>query len=232
MSEIEVKCVDLCKTYEMGEKKVEALCQVNLEIERGAFVALTGTSGCGKSTLMHLLGGLDSPTSGEVWVGQKKLTGLKEKELTKLRRDYIGFVFQKFCLVQELNVRENIVLPLLLAGRKVEEAYFEELCGTLGLTKRLEHMPSELSGGQQQRVAIARALINRPSVILCDEPTGNLDARTSAEVMELLQRVHEEFHKTLVVVTHDEKVAEKAKYTLRMEDGKILKNREGNNAIV
>ena len=187
MKELAIKTVELSKTYNMGSNQVEALQSTNLEIEQGKFVALTGTSGSGKSTLLHLLGGLDAPTTGEVFLEGQSLTKCKERQLAEIRRDRIGFVFQKFHLIQELN-----------------------------------HMPHELSGGQQQRVAIARALANEAAILLCDEPTGNLDQRTSKEVLALLHDIHEKYHKTILVVTHDPEIAEGADYILKIEDGKIL----------
>ncbi len=212
----------LSKIYHMGSSQVEALKEVDLTIQEGAFVALTGTSGSGKPTLMHLLGGLDIPTEGEVWINGECLSKCKESRLAEIRREQIGFVFQKFCLIQELSVRENIILPILLSSRKVDEAYIEELCQILGLTDRMTHMPSELSGGQQQRVAIARALANHPSIILCDEQTGNLDHATSEDVMNLLHDIHKRYQKTMVIVTHDPHIAEGADYILQLEDGKIV----------
>ncbi len=222
MKELAIKTVELSKTYNMGSNQVEALQSTNLEIEQGKFVALTGTSGSGKSTLLHLLGGLDAPTTGEVFLEGQSLTKCKERQLAEIRRDRIGFVFQKFHLIQELNVRENIMMPVLLASKKVKEDYIEEICDVLGLTDRLNHMPHELSGGQQQRVAIARALANEAAILLCDEPTGNLDQRTSKEVLALLHDIHEKYHKTILVVTHDPEIAEGADYILKIEDGKIL----------
>lgn len=222
MSNAAIQAIGLSKIYNMGTSQVDALKDVDLTIQAGEFVALTGTSGSGKSTLMHLLGGLDIPTTGEVLIHGKSLYKCRERQLAAIRREQIGFVFQKFCLIQELSVRENIILPILLSSRKVDEAYIDEICQVLGLADRLHHMPSELSGGQQQRVAIARALANNPSIILCDEPTGNLDQHTSEEVMNLLHSVHETYHKTMVIVTHDRQIAEGADYILRLEDGQIV----------
>lgn len=211
----------LCKTYEVGKQKVEALKDVSVSIEEGSFVALIGTSGSGKSTLMHLLGGLDMPTSGKVYIHDMCLSDCKERQLAATRRDEIGFVFQNFSLLDELSVKENIVLPTLLASKKVDEDYINELMEQLGIAERAKHTPAQLSGGQQQRVAIARALANNPSIILCDEPTGNLDQKTSREVMELLHQMHKTYQKTCLVVTHDMAVAKGADYILRIEDGKI-----------
>ncbi len=222
MKVLAIKTEALSKTYDMGNNQIEALRKTDLEITRGSFVSLTGTSGSGKSTLLHLLGGLDAPTTGEVWIEGQSLSKCKEKQLAEIRRDRIGFVFQKFHLIQELSVRENIIMPVLLASRKVNEAYIEEICEVLGLTDRMEHMPHELSGGQQQRTAIARALANEAAILLCDEPTGNLDKKTSEEVIHLLHDIHEKYNKTILIVTHDLEIAESAEYMLRIEDGRIL----------
>lgn len=212
----------LNKTYEVGEQKIEAVKDVSISIEEGSFVALTGTSGSGKSTLMHCLGGLDNPTSGNVFIYDINLCACRERELARVRREKIGYVFQNFSLIDELSVKENIVLPVLLSSRKVDEDYVTELMEKLGIADRQKHTPAQLSGGQQQRVAIARALANDPSIILCDEPTGNLDRKTSEEVVELLHKVHETFHKTCLVVTHDMQVAQGADYILRIEDGMVV----------
>ena len=169
-----------------------------------------------------MLGALDTPTSGKVFIHEKDLGELKDRQLTAIRRDYIGFVFQKFHLLNELTVKENIILPILLANKAVDEAYIQELSDTLGLSERMDHMPSELSGGQQQRVAIARALANNPSIILCDEPTGNLDKKTSEDVVELLVRVHKKYKKTILIVTHDQDVAKVAGAKNLIEDGHIM----------
>ncbi len=189
--------------------------------------SIVGTSGSGKSTLLHLLGTLDTPTEGKVWIAGKDLSNQKDRELSVIRRDYIGFVFQKFHLMNELTVKENIVLPMLLAGKTVDEDYIEGLVEILGLKDHQEHLPTELSGGQQQRVAIARALSNHPAIVLCDEPTGNLDHQTSHDVAELLLKVHEEYQKTILIVTHDEEIANVAERKIRIEDGKIMDGMEG-----
>lgn len=222
MSNVQVKAVDLTKEYKMGAQKVCALDNINLTVEQGAFTAIVGTSGSGKSTLLHLLGGLDKPTSGDVYIDSVKITDINEKDLSKIRREHIGFVFQKFCLIQELNVTENIVLPILLSNRKPDNNYIGELCDILGLSERKNHLPSELSGGQQQRVAIARALSNDPKLILCDEPTGNLDKKTGAEVIELLRKINRKFGKTVLVVTHDMSIAKEADRQIQIEDGRIV----------
>lgn len=222
MDNIALRTNHLSKIYKMGENTVEAVKNVDIAIESGSFVALTGTSGSGKSTLMHMFGALDVPSEGEVFIRDINLNTCSEKQLAKVRREEIGFVFQNFCLIQELNVKENIVLPILLASGKVNDTYINELMEQLGISDRAKHMPSQLSGGQQQRVAIARALANDPSIILCDEPTGNLDQKTSDEVMELLHFMHQKYNKTCLVVTHDAHVASGADYILQIEDGRIV----------
>jgi putative ABC transport system ATP-binding protein len=212
----------LKKEYQVGEEKVIALDIDALEIEANAITAIVGTSGSGKSTLMHILGCMDKPTSGSVFLDGCDITTLKEKEISLMRRDKIGFVFQKFCLVQELNVEENILFPALLKSKKTDREYYDYLVQELKLSDRLHHMPSELSGGQQQRTAIARALMNRPKVLLCDEPTGNLDKKTSEEVIGLLLKIQKELHTTVVLVTHDRSIAEIASTVIQIEDGKII----------
>ena len=216
-----IRTKELTKIYDMGTKKVNALNGIDLTVEDGEFIAVMGTSGCGKSTLLHMLGGLDRPTSGSVEINGRDLAVMKDKDLSIMRRDYIGFVFQKFNLINELNVWENIILPVLLAGKKPEEDRINDLCETLGIKDRLDHTPLELSGGQQQRVAIARALANDPKLILCDEPTGNLDHKSSTEVVELLKTIHDKYKKTIIMVTHDINVASAADRILTMDDGVI-----------
>lgn len=217
-----INTTDLVKIYDMGTKKVCALNGINLTVEEGEFIAIMGTSGSGKSTLLHMLGGLDKPSSGCVEINGRELSSMNDRELSVLRRDYIGFVFQKFNLINELNVWENITLPVLLAGKKPDVEKINDLCDTLGIMDRIDHTPLELSGGQQQRVAIARALANNPCLILCDEPTGNLDHQSSNEVVELLKKVHEKYQKTIVMVTHDINVASAADKILKMDDGRII----------
>ena len=227
MEEWEIRTEHLSKIYHLGDRQVHALQDVNLTVANGEMISIVGTSGSGKSTLLHLLGTLDTPTEGKVWIAGKDLSNQKDRELSVIRRDYIGFVFQKFHLMNELTVKENIVLPMLLAGKTVDEDYVEGLVEILGLKDHQEHLPTELSGGQQQRVAIARALSNHPAIVLCDEPTGNLDHQTSHDVAELLLKVHEEYQKTILIVTHDEEIANVAERKIRIEDGKIMNGIEG-----
>ena len=219
--EIQIRTQGLTKQYKMGTQTVDALKGVDLEIEKGSFTAICGTSGSGKSTLLHMLGCLDRPTSGDVFIGDIKVTETKDKKLAKIRRENIGFVFQKFCLIPELTVTENIVVPVLLSNKRPDTTYIDELCDILGLSDRKGHLPSELSGGQQQRCAIARALANDPQIVLCDEPTGNLDKKTGEEVISLLHEVNKKYQKTIVIVTHDESIASGADRIVRIEDGEI-----------
>ncbi|MCR4999222.1 MAG: ABC transporter ATP-binding protein, partial [Lachnospiraceae bacterium] len=200
---------------------VQALRGVNLTVEKGEFVAIVGTSGSGKSTLLHMLGGLDHPTSGTVTIDGKELGNMKDEELTIFRRRKIGFVFQSFNLVPVLSVYENIVLPVELDGGKVDASYVEEIIHTLGLDEKVNAYPNQLSGGQQQRVAIARALAAAPSIILADEPTGNLDSKTSQDVLGLLKVIGERFGQTIVMITHNEEIAQMADRIIRIEDGQI-----------
>ncbi len=217
---------DLRKYYGAGENLVKALDGVNLEVERGEFLAIVGTSGSGKSTLLHMLGGLDHPTSGKVYVDDKDISKLKEDALCVFRRRKIGFVFQSYNLVPVLNVYENIVLPIELDGNKVDKEYVQKVTKTLGLEKKLESLPNQLSGGQQQRVAIARALAAKPSILLADEPTGNLDSHTSQDVLGLLKVTGAKFGQTIVMITHDEEIAQMADRIIRIEDGKIRRDGE------
>ena len=220
MSILETK--DLRKIYGSGDTEVRALDGVNLQIENGEFVAIVGTSGSGKSTLLHMLGGLDRPTSGSVIVDGKDIFSLKEEALTIFRRRKIGFVFQAYNLVPVLNVYENIVLPIELDGGKVNKEFIQKIVQTLGLDGRLNALPSQLSGGQQQRVAIARALAAAPAIILADEPTGNLDSKTSQDVLSLLKVTSQKFSQTIVMITHNEEIAQMADRIIRIEDGKIV----------
>jgi putative ABC transport system ATP-binding protein len=216
-----VQARDLTRTYGEGQAAVQALDGVSIDIGRGAYTAIMGPSGSGKSTLMHLLAGLDRPTSGEVWVDGVELTSLKERALTQLRRDRIGFIFQTFNLLPTLTADENIMLPLTIAGRKGDGAWVKELVETIGIQDRLTHKPSELSGGQQQRVAVARALASRPAVLFADEPTGNLDSRTGEEVLQLLRESCDGYGQTIVMVTHDAHAATFADRIVFLKDGRI-----------
>ena len=216
---------DLRKIYGSGDTEVKALDGVNLRVENGEFVAIVGTSGSGKSTLLHMLGGLDRPTSGSVIVDGKDIFRLKDEALTIFRRRKIGFVFQSYNLVPVLNVYENIVLPIQLDGRRVDENFIGKIVKTLGLDGRLDALPSQLSGGQQQRVAIARALAAKPAIILADEPTGNLDSKTSQDVLGLLKVTSQKFSQTIVMITHNEEIAQMADRIIRIEDGRIVSRR-------
>ncbi len=210
---------ELSKIYGSGENRVAALHNVNLEITSGDFISIMGPSGSGKSTLLHLLSGLDRPTSGSLIYGGKDIYSLNDKELSAFRRRSIGFIFQQFNLLPVLTARENIIMPLLLDKKQPDEAYLNELTDLLGIQKRLSHLPHELSGGQQQRTAIARALIAKPDIIFADEPTGNLDSKSSKEVMEILQNIWRKMGKTLVVITHDSRIAKMAERQFVIVDG-------------
>ena len=214
---------NLRKIYGSGDTEVQALDGVNLSVDSGEFVAIVGTSGSGKSTLLHMLGGLDRPTSGSVIVDGKDIFSLKDEALTIFRRRKIGFVFQSYNLVPVLNARENIVLPIQLDGRQVDEDFLDKIVNTLGLEKKLGSLASQLSGGQQQRVAIARALAADPAIILADEPTGNLDSRTSQDVLSLLKVTSQKFAQTIVMITHNEEIAQTADRIIRIEDGRIVR---------
>ena len=215
---------DLRKVYGSGDTEVRALDGVDLTVEKGEFVAVVGTSGSGKSTLLHMLGGLDRPTGGTVTVDGKELSAMRDEELTIFRRRKIGFVFQNYNLVPVLNVYENIVLPIQLDGNAPDKAYVERIIETLGLEAKLQNLPNNLSGGQQQRVAIARALAAKPAIILADEPTGNLDSATSLDVMGLLKVTAQKFSQTIVMITHNEELAQMADRIIRIEDGQIVAN--------
>ncbi|MDE7220243.1 MAG: ABC transporter ATP-binding protein [Oscillospiraceae bacterium] len=212
----------LRKIYGSGDTEVRALDGVDLAVEKGEFAAVVGTSGSGKSTLLHMLGGLDRPTSGSVTVDGRELSTLKDEELTIFRRRKIGFVFQNYNLVPVLNVYENIVLPIQLDGGQPDKGYTDQIIETLGLRSKLQNLPNNLSGGQQQRVAIARALAAKPAIILADEPTGNLDSRTSQDVMGLLKVTSQRFAQTIVMITHNEEIAQMADRIIRIEDGRIV----------
>lgn len=216
---------DLKKYYGSGETTVKALDGVNFSVDDGEFVAIVGTSGSGKSTLLHMIGGLDRPTSGSVKVAGKEIFKLKDDALTIFRRRKIGFIFQSYNLVPVLNVYENIVLPIELDGNKVDKAHIDSIIETLGLASKINSLPSQLSGGQQQRVAIARALATKPAIILADEPTGNLDSKTSLDVLGLIKITSKKFSQTIVMITHNEEIAQMADRIIRIEDGRIVGDR-------
>jgi putative ABC transport system ATP-binding protein len=225
-----VSTADLRRTYGEGETAVHALAGVTLSFPAAQFTAIMGPSGSGKSTLMHLLAGLDRPTSGSVIVDGAELAGLDDKALTQLRRDRLGFVFQAYNLVPVLTALENITLPLMLAGRKPDQAWLDRLIDTVGLRDRLTHRPSELSGGQQQRVAVARALVHRPAVLFADEPTGNLDSHASEEVLSLLRQAVDEFDQTVIMVTHEAQSAAIADRLVVLRDGQVVHDGAGKDA--
>ena len=212
----------LCKFYGTNENQVKAVNNVNIQIKRGEFVAIIGKSGSGKSTLLHMLGGLDTPTKGNVVLSGKDIYQMNEDKLAVFRRRKIGFIFQAFNLVSSINVWENIVLPLGLDGRKVDEVYVNDIISTLGIENRIHNLPNTLSGGQQQRVAIARALVARPEILFADEPTGNLDSKTSDEVIALLKMTAKKYGQTIVMITHDDEIAQVADRILIIEDGKVV----------
>ena len=216
---------NLTKYYGAKPLLVKALDGISLEIEQGSFTAIVGTSGSGKSTLLHMLGGLDTPTGGSVCVDGQELSGMEKNELAIFRRRKIGFIFQNYNLMPNLTVYDNIVLPVELDGRSVDKEYLTTIANTLGLEDKLNRKPHKLSGGQQQRVSIARALAAKPAIILADEPTGNLDSHTSQEVIGLLKTTSEMFHQTIVMITHNEEIAQSADRTIRIEDGKIVESR-------
>ncbi len=215
---------DLCRTYGEGENAVKALDHVSFSVKKGEFAAIVGASGSGKSTLLHLIGGVDRPTSGKIYVDGKDVYTQNEEELAIFRRRQVGLIYQFYNLIPVLNVRENMTLPVLMDGRKVNEERLEELLEVLKLKGREEHLPNQLSGGQQQRVSIGRALMNGPALVLADEPTGNLDSRNSQEIMRLLRLSHEKYHQTLIVITHDENIALQADHILALEDGRIIRD--------
>ncbi|MBD5457724.1 MAG: ABC transporter ATP-binding protein [Lachnospiraceae bacterium] len=213
---------ELCKYYKSHENVVKAVDHIDLQIQQGEFVTIIGKSGSGKSTLLHLLGGLDNPTSGEVRIDGKNIAGYTGEQLAALRRQKIGFIFQAFNLVPSLNVWENVVLPLGLDNRKVDEAFVRDILKTLGMEEKVKNLPNTLSGGQQQRTAIARAIAAKPSIILADEPTGNLDSKTGDEVISLLKLSARKYGQTLVVITHNEEIAQMADRTIAIADGKVV----------
>lgn len=220
-----LKAENLIKIYGKGENQVKALNGVSLSVEKREFVAVVGTSGSGKSTLLHMLGGLDRPDSGKVYIEDKDIFALKEEELTIFRRRKIGFVFQSYNLVPVLSVYENVVLPVELDGKKADRAFVNDILDTLGIREKAANLPGQLSGGQQQRAAIARALAAKPAILLCDEPTGNLDSRTSQDVLGLLKISGQKFSQTIVMITHNEEIAQMADRIIRIEDGRILASR-------
>ena len=219
---VAAQAIDLRKVYGQGDAAVEALRGISVSFDAGAFTAIMGASGSGKSTLLHCLAGLDMPTSGRVMIGDVDLVTLKEKELTELRRDKVGFVFQAFNLIPTLNAAENITLPLDIAGREIDRAWFDQVVAAVGMSDRLTHKPSELSGGQQQRVAGARALMSRPEIVFADEPTGNLDSRSSAELLTFLRAAVDDHDQTIVMVTHDANAASHADRIVFLSDGHVV----------
>ena len=219
-----LKVEHLSKIYGQGENEVRALDYVSFSVEKGEFVAIIGPSGSGKSTLLHILGGVDRPTSGKVWLEGQDVFAQNEEQLAIFRRRQVGLIYQFYNLIPVLDVTENITLPVLLDGRKVNGERLEKLLETLNLTERAHHLPSQLSGGQQQRVSIGRALMNAPSVVLADEPTGNLDSKNSQEIVELLKKSNREYGQTLIVITHDESIALQADRILAIEDGRIVRD--------
>ena len=217
-----LKVQNLCKTYDMTGVPVHALDNVSFSVQKGEFVAIVGASGSGKSTLLHILGGVDRPTSGHVYLNEKDVYTLNEKNLAIFRRREVGLIYQFYNLLPILNVKENITLPVLLDGKVPDTKYLNDLIHTLGLEKRINHLPNELSGGQQQRVSIGRALMNHPALLLADEPTGNLDSKASKEILELLQVSNEKYHQTIIMITHDKELALHAKRIITLADGKII----------
>lgn len=216
-----IEAKELSKIYGSGESRVVALDKVNLEIASSDFISIMGPSGSGKSTLLHLLSGLDKPTSGSLTYDGKDIYRFNDKELSSFRRRRIGFIFQQFNLLPVMTAKENIIMPLLLDKKQPDEVYLNQLTDLLGIRERLTHLPHELSGGQQQRVAIARALVSKPAIILADEPTGNLDSKTSSDVLGLLKVTSQKFHQTIVMITHNSEIAQLADRIVRIEDGKI-----------
>ena len=217
---------NLCKTYGKNETLVKALDRISFSVDKGEFVAIVGASGSGKSTLLHILGGVDRPTSGKVLVDNKDVFKLNETNLAVFRRRQVGLIYQFYNLIPILNVEENITLPLLLDGKQPDSRYLEELIDTLGLRGRVKHLPNELSGGQQQRVSIGRALMNRPAVLLADEPTGNLDSKASREIIELLKLSNKKYEQTIIMITHDNSLALNADRIITIDDGKIISDKK------
>ena len=226
-SDIILKTEELCKYYGADDNLVKAVDHINLQIRQGEFITIVGKSGSGKSTLLHMLGALDNPTSGKVWIDGENIAAFKEKKLSKIRCQKIGFIFQAYNLIPSLNVWENIVLPLGLDGKPLDESFIKDIIETLGLTEKTKNLPNTLSGGQQQRCAIARAIAAKPSIILADEPTGNLDTKTGDEVIALLKTSAKKYGQTLVVITHNEEIAQMADRTILLADGKIISTEKG-----
>lgn len=221
-----VRLDNVVKTYGDGETQVQALKGIDLSIYKGEFVTIVGASGSGKSTLLHILGGLDHPTSGDVFIGGQSIYTLKDNDLSIFRRRNIGFIFQFFNLIPVLNVQENIALPTLLDGEQIDEQYLNELIQVLGLNERRNHLPSELSGGQQQRVSIGRSLMNKPDIILADEPTGNLDTKNTKEVLALLKATAKKYNQTVILITHDPNIASNSDRVITIEDGMIISDKQ------
>lgn len=221
-----VRLENVVKTYGEGETQVQALKGINLSIHRGEFVTIVGASGSGKSTLLHILGGLDHPSSGNVFIGDENVYNYKDNELSIFRRRKVGFIFQFFNLIPVLNVQENIALPALLDEEQVDEHYLDEIIKTLGLNERRDHLPSELSGGQQQRVSIGRSLINKPDIILADEPTGNLDTKNTKEVLNLLKVTAKKYNQTVILITHDPAIASNSDRIITITDGMIISDKK------
>lgn len=219
-----LKVENLCKIYGKGENEVKAVDNVSFSVEKGEFVAIVGASGSGKSTLLHLLGGVDRPTSGKVFIDGEDIYKLSDDQLAIFRRRQVGLIYQFYNLIPILNVEENITLPCNLDGKQVEQAKLDELLKTLKLENRRKHLPNELSGGQQQRVSIGRAIINNPAIMLADEPTGNLDSKSSEEIISLLRLSNKKYNQTVIIITHDEKIALKADRVITIDDGKIIKD--------
>ncbi len=217
-----IRTKNLCKYYGIGKNVVKALDNVDIQVEKGEFVGIVGKSGSGKSTLLNMLGCLDSPTSGEVFIGEEKISNLNDEELTKIRRSKIGFIFQNYNLMPVLNTYENVILPVQLDKKKVDKEYIDEIFDILELSEKKSSLPAALSGGQQQRAAIARALANKPEIVLADEPTGNLDAAMGAEVMAMLENMNKIYGQTIIVVTHDQEIASGMKRRITVSDGKVI----------
>lgn len=217
-----IRTEKLCKFYGTEENQIRALDEVSIKVQKGEFIALIGKSGSGKSTLLNMMGGLDNPTAGKIYIGDVEISGMNAEALTKMRRSKIGFIFQNYNLIPVLNVYENIVLPVQLDGKKPDEAYIESILKTLELSSKKTSLPASLSGGQQQRVAIARALANKPEIVLADEPTGNLDAAMGNEVIAMLKQMNEKYNQTIIIVTHDQEIAEQMGRTIRIVDGRAL----------